>query len=303
MNPSTHRLLAVDIGQSGSRVKSSDGFEFSDGPAFDRTAGLPSSVRATVQAAGNPKADVVALSLTGVRGQVPNPEEIGKVVHEITGAKSVAIADDGLAALAGALGGEDGVAIAIGSGVVAVAKNNGKVSHRDGDGPILGDDGSGFWIGREGLRAAVRAHEDRGPQTALLANIEKVHGLVYQSIRTLSDAEIMKWCLQVTPIVLETASQGDGVAQSIRAEAVKQLAATLDSAWRAVGEPSASIQASFTGAVMSNEEFKNQFFDATKKLLPGISWQSPRGDNLDGALNIASAEEKDLPPLLRWWKL
>ena len=36
----------------------------------------------------------------------------------------------------------------------------------DGWGPWLGDDGGGAWIGREALRAVLRARESRGPATA-----------------------------------------------------------------------------------------------------------------------------------------
>ncbi|MFD5651250.1 hypothetical protein [Streptomyces sp. NPDC127039] len=38
----------------------------------------------------------------------------------------------------------------------------------DGWGPLLGDDGGGARIGTAGLRAALRAHDGRGPDTVLL---------------------------------------------------------------------------------------------------------------------------------------
>lgn len=301
MSADSKNFLAVDIGQSGSRVRSSDGFEFNSGPAFNREAGLLASIEATLLAAGSPKSDVLTLSLTGVRGQVPDPTEIGLRCNELTGAQSVGIADDGIAALAGALGGQDGVAMAVGSGVVAVARKNNHVAHRDGDGPTLGDDGSGFWIGREGLRAAVRYIEDRGAATKLVSIIEGAHGSIYKAIRTKSDAEIMSWCLETTPLVLKAAASGDAVAMSIRNSAVRLLSQTLASAWRGVGSENDSILASYTGGVMRDEEFKSEFISASKTLLPNISWQQPQGDNLDGALAIAKAEHIDLLPLLRWW--
>ena len=302
MSADSKNFLAVDMGQSGSRVRSSNGFEFSQGPAFNREAGLVASIETTLVAAGKPQADVVALSLTGVRGQVPNPSAIGLMCNQLTGAASVGITDDGIAALAGALGGRDGVAIAVGSGVVAVARKNNQVAHRDGDGPTLGDDGSGFWIGREGLRAAVRCIEDRGAATKLVSIIEEAHGSIYEAIRTKSDAEIMSWCLEVTPLVLKAAETGDAVAMSIRNSAVRLLSQTLASAWRGVGVESDSILASYTGGVMRDEEFKSEFISASQTLLPNISWQEPQGDNLDGALAIAKAEHIDLLPLLRWWQ-
>jgi len=297
------RILAIDIGQSGSRLRSSDGFIFNNGPAFNRGAGLLGSIEATLQAAGNPQADALSISMTGVRGQVPNVAEIGKRCNELVGAQHVGIADDGLAALFGALDGEEGVGISVGSGVVAVARMANRVAHRDGAGAILGDDGSGFWIGREGLRAALKFIENRGPATRLVSVIEEVHGSIYDQIRIKSDAEIMAWCLEVTPLVLEAATDGDAVALRIRSSAAQLLSATLASAWRGVGSADDSLLASYTGAVMKNEEFKNEFLTESKSELPNISWKEPHGDNLDGALAIAMAERVDLLPLLRWWHL
>ena len=36
----------------------------------------------------------------------------------------------------------------------------------------MGDAGSGFWIGREALDAVMRAHDGRGPATALTAVVQ-----------------------------------------------------------------------------------------------------------------------------------
>ena len=301
MSTDQKTFLAIDIGQSGSRVRSSDGFNFSDGPAFDRSAGVLAAVEATLISAGHPRADVLALSLTGVRGQVPDPTDVGSRCYELTGATSVALADDGYACLVGALAGRDGLAVSVGSGVVAVAQNNHTVSHRDGDGPVLGDDGGGFWIGREGLRAAVRAYEDRGEKTRLLKDLEEKYGSIYSAVREKSDDEAMKWCLEVTPIVLKAAAQGDGVAQQIRESAISLLVETLASTWRAVGDLNQEILASYTGGVLNDAEFLTLFQKSSEQQLPHISWQTPLGDNTDGAMTIARYTPENLQPLLRWW--
>ncbi|MYS50866.1 ATPase, partial [Streptomyces sp. SID6013] len=76
---------------------------------------------------------------------------------------------DAVTAHAGALGGRAGVVLAIGTGSVAVGIGaDGTYARVDGWGPLLGDDGSGARIGTAGLRAALRAHDGRGPATALL---------------------------------------------------------------------------------------------------------------------------------------
>ena len=295
------RLVAVDIGQSGSRVRSSDGFEFSGGPAFDQHTGIVATIERALAAANAPRADVLSLSLTGVRGRVPDPQEIGELCHAITGATSVAVADDGLAALAGALGGEEGVVIAVGSGVVSVGRSGARASHRDGDGPIFGDDGGGFWIGREGLRAAVRASEDRDHPTRLVADIEGAYGPIREAVHSRSDRDAMRWCIEVARLVLTAAAQGDAVAMHIRDEAGDRLAATAASAWRVVGAEDAPVRMSYTGGVMADPHLRERVAAQVRTLLPNVRWQAPLGDNLDGALAIARADQRDIPPLLRWW--
>ena len=297
------RILAIDIGQTGSRLRSSDGLEFHKGPAFNREAGVISSIRNTLVAAQNPKTDIVSLSLTGLRGFVPDPNEIGKLCHSLTGAEAVAVIDDGFAALSGALDGKDGLAISVGSGVVAVAKNGNAVAHRDGDGPILGDDGGGFWIGREGLRSALKFHEDRGPETILLERVESKFGAIYAGIRNKPDDEIRKLCIQAAEVVLDCANAGDLEAMKIRDSATDLLTETVCSAWRGVSDMDGGGAASYTGRVLSNHEFKSMLLEKMNARVANLKWHEPYGDNLDGALFIGISGQSDLPPLLRWWHL
>jgi len=295
------RLLAVDLGQSGSRIRTSDGVEFMEGPAFDQQAGLLVSIERTLTAAGSPQADVVILSLTGLRGEVPEPTAIGQGCGVITGAQTVGIADDGLAAHVGALHGADGVVLAVGSGVAVVARRGARACHRDGNGPVAGDDGSGFWIGREGLRAAVRASEDRGPSTRLVGDIERSHGALRGAIRSQSDGETMRWCITIARVVLEAAAHGDDVAMAIRAEAAARLAATAASAWRAVGQSDGPVRYSYTGGVMADAHLRVALHEHLLGLLPHAEFQPALGDNLDGALLIGRSLQQPVPPLLTWW--
>ncbi len=61
-------------------------------------------------------------------------------------------------------------AIISGTGSMAVCRNSdGSISHTGGWGYILGDEGSGYSIGLCGIKAAIRAAENCGPATELLA--------------------------------------------------------------------------------------------------------------------------------------
>lgn len=47
----------------------------------------------------------------------------------------------------------------------------------DGDGWLLGDEGGGFWLGREAVRAALRALTGRGPWTSLVGAVAAHYGV------------------------------------------------------------------------------------------------------------------------------
>lgn len=295
------KYLAIDIGQSGSRVRSGDGFEYVGGPAYDAELGLTGTVERILRASQAPESDVVVLSSTGLRGLVPDPTAVALVCNGLINASAVAVADDGFAAHVGALGGMDGVVLAVGSGVVAIARQSGRAAHRDGAGPILGDDGGGFWIGRAGLRAALRASERRGPDTNLLIELEKTYGPIRHAVLARTTAETMVWCIDAARTVLQVAADGDTVAVGIRQRAAKQLAATAAAAWCAVGSIDDTPRMSYTGRVMDDVGLRTALADESARLLPHAQWQSPLGNNLDGALTIAAADQVEVPPLLRWW--
>lgn len=93
------------------------------------------------------------------------------------GVHRLALAADGVTAYAGALGQRPGAVVAGGTGMIALGTDLGEWRRADGWGHLLGDSGGGAWIGREGLDAALRAHDGRsGGSPALLARLLAVFG-------------------------------------------------------------------------------------------------------------------------------
>lgn len=294
------RTVVIDIGQSGSRVRTNDGPDLAVPVHFRRQRPLPELVLEVLRTAGVRDATTVGLSLTGLRGVVSNGAELGRACHAATGASAVAIADDGLAGLFGALAGADGVAMAVGSGVAVVSKHADHIAHLDGDGPLLGDDGGGFSIGSSGLRAALRAAEGRGPATSILAIAESRYGDLRAASRQHSDAEVHGWCIDMARPVLEAATAGDAVAVAIRTEAAQRLADTAVAAWRAV-DGGTRVAISGTGGILRDTDLRLALLLNVQQVLPEASWVSPAGDNLDGMQRIVDTHRRDLPPLLEWW--
>lgn len=78
------------------------------------------------------------------------------------------IESDAVAALKGALGDDDGVVAAVGTGSIYGAQRSGIVRQIGGWGLVLGDEGSGAWIGRALCREALGAVDGFRDPTPLL---------------------------------------------------------------------------------------------------------------------------------------
>lgn len=84
-------------------------------------------------------------------------------------AASLQIVHDAASVLAAGTPEGWGVALIAGTGSFAFAQRPDGFSTRAGGwGYLLGDEGGGYWLAMEGLRAAARAAEARGPETTLL---------------------------------------------------------------------------------------------------------------------------------------
>jgi glucosamine kinase len=108
------------------------------------------------------------LGLAGVR-TAGDADRIAAELRARTGVP-VTVGDDTEAALAGAFQGGPGLIVIAGTGSGALGRTvDGRTARVGGHGFLLGDEGSGYWIGREAVRAALRAADGTGPPTALAA--------------------------------------------------------------------------------------------------------------------------------------
>ena len=171
-------VLAVDLGQSGSRIKQGDLLITSNRGKLVGES-LLESLKAIFESTQKLTADVVSLSCTGFSGIVTNPESFGQLCAQNFGATKVAVIDDGLAGYVGALNGRNGVVLSIGGGVVAVGGNNGKFAHRDGLGSTFGDEGGGFWLGKNAITKVIGIRQGRGDDQEMpISKTPRIWGLV-----------------------------------------------------------------------------------------------------------------------------
>jgi glucosamine kinase len=97
------------------------------------------------------------------------------------------VVTDGHVSVLGALGPEDGIVVAIGTGSVFVRQLAGQHHQIGGKGLVLGDEASGAWIGRRLLSLALRAMDGFRPMTPLLQDVLRdmggAEGMIAFSIR------------------------------------------------------------------------------------------------------------------------
>ncbi|GAA4477907.1 N-acetylglucosamine kinase [Microbacterium panaciterrae] len=192
----------------------------------------------------------------------------------------VAVASDVVTAHAGALGGEGGVLLVAGTGAVALGVDRDGYRSVDGWGPELGDLGSGSWIGREGVRAVLRARDGLAGPTALAEALARLIGGDETPIAWVGrSAAVPRLLATFAPAVLDSADREDPAALAIRDRAAELLADTA----RAAARPHGAV--ALHGGLMSHPGFRSAVTAALAAR--GLEARESRGDALDGAAMIA----------------
>jgi N-acetylglucosamine kinase-like BadF-type ATPase len=298
-------VLAVDLGQSGARFRTSD-TEFTSKRsklAHESTLDVLNYlfIEAQEKLGATFQSELVALSITGVYGDVGDPKPYGQLASKYFGAKSVAVIDDGLAGYFGAVGNNDGVVLSIGSGTVAIAGRRGSYSHADGIGHIFGDLGGGFWLGKAALERVLATLEGRDDATFLTEFFES-EIKTYESLKSHTDAKAHLLCINAAKTLLEAAETKNTDAITIRDKGAEYLAKTIRAAWTNVGGMrNEGISIALLGKLAENRGYAESIRRRTSSLLPQITLIEPQGNHLDGAIFIAEHVPEDIEPLLRWW--
>ncbi|MDT7610487.1 MAG: N-acetylmuramic acid 6-phosphate etherase [Pseudonocardiales bacterium] len=307
------RTVTVDIGRSTTRMRVDDEptSRLGQGAGLGDPDGAQAIARLVryIIGAGPRTPWRLAVAVPGVLARPIEASELGSQLSRCwpRPPELVLIASDVAAWHAGALSGRDGVVLSIGTGAVALGVRDGAVRQADGRGPLLGDEGGGAWIGLEGLRAAARATDGRGPATALTSLTAPAQGG-----SALPTAAALA---RVAPRVLSAARRGDQVAAGILDTGTDALARTAAAAAKGAaaaavgtGEPGAGAGAAALGGVAAPDRPHDNrshddrpHHDATARVRvavvggladallprlrqrhPGTDWATPDGDAMDG---------------------
>ena len=291
------QLLALDVGQSGSRIsingelKSIQRAMHAGEPVENTVAAILENLRIDA-----PK---VALSLTGLYGDVGDVSRFKEVCHKYSNTKEVLVIYDGLANLAGSLQGQSGVSLTLGGGVVAVGGNSGAFSHSDGLSSFFGDEGGGFWLGSRGLTRALATRDERDTEFDLMSFFEN-EIKEYDALKSKNSPEANLLAIKTAEKLLIASDNQIPIAVKIRNEGAALLAKTVVSAWRKIGTENSNFLVTISGGLSKNENYQRRIIEEINQLEPLARLIEPKGDNLAGAIWLFENIKEDVRPMLAW---
>lgn len=176
-------FLGIDGGGTGCRAAVAD----ASGTVLGRGSGGPANINTDVQGAA---ASILAATGQALAGTSIAPGDLIATLGLAGGTMRTAcdrlaailpfarttIVNDGITTARGALGPDDGILAAIGTGSVFAVQRDGQIRQVGGRGFLLGDEGSGAVLGRTLMADAMRAEDGFLPMTPLLRTILDDHG-------------------------------------------------------------------------------------------------------------------------------
>ncbi|MFJ6427131.1 N-acetylglucosamine kinase [Microbacterium maritypicum] len=282
--------VSVDLGKSRCRVVriGPDGRIERDGigaPGLAAAGGVDRALDAILPLLEGDRLDVIGVGAAGAWMAPEAAQELSFRLAAASGA-AVAVASDVVTAHAGALDGAGGVLLIAGTGAAALGIDADDARLIDGWGPELGDFGSGSWLGREALRAVLRADDGLAPGTVLTEAIAEPVGAVTDIQSWLAGGgPLPRRLATLAPLVLDAAQSGDVVAGGIVTEGIRLLTATASAASALTAD--VVLHGGLTAHSWFRECLTSSLQAAGRRVVPA------RGDALDGALLLA--RRTDLP--------
>jgi glucosamine kinase len=155
--------------------------------------------------------------------------------------------------LFGAFSDEVGIVLIAGTGSIALGQDrHGKSARAGGWGYLIGDEGSGYDLGRRGIRAAAKAADGRGLQTALLPmllahwELEQPLQIIDQVYRERDKAAIAE-CAR---LVFEAAEAYDPVAARLVQSGAAELATAAGAIEKSLDFHGASVPLVLAGSLL-----------------------------------------------------
>ena len=183
-----------------------------------------------------------------------------------------------------------GTVLIAGTGSICYARTADDREARSGGwGHLIDDEGSAYALGRDILRAVVRAADGRAPATALTELVAQRLGApgVQPVIRfTYAPTTTKKEIAALAPLLDPALQQGDAAAQAIIAHAADELTQMAAAAMQPLGLQTGSM--ALLGSVLQkNEILRAAVITRLTAQFPILTFPEPVGDAADGAAVMA----------------
>ena len=223
------------------------------------------------------------------------PEDVlatQEMVRRILPAPRILVHNDAIIALAGGVGRLYGVVIIAGTGAIAYGVNaRGLTRRASGWGHLLGDEGSGYDVGLQALHAVLRAHDGRGPATALrelvldhwgLDRPESLIGLVY------APEFPRRRIATLLPLVEQAAGAGDAVARNLLLAAGRELGLAGTAVIHGLHMEGESFEVVLAGGAFKTKlHLRDALAETIRAAAPGATLIAPRHEPAMGAALLA----------------
>ncbi|MFP4234298.1 MAG: N-acetylglucosamine kinase [Nitriliruptoraceae bacterium] len=235
--------------------------------------------------------EVVAGGLTGLMEVPHRAEGLARALLRAVGASTAVLTSDVVTSHLGALAGCSGVVAAVGTGTVVLGIGPaGQVAKVDGWGYLLGDAGSGFDVGRQGLVAAMAAHDGRLETSLASAARTRFGPLPELPGRVYAEPEPVHVIASFARDVAAAARQGDGVALRIWDDAAAAVARAIGAALRGAHLTGEDRRVSFAGSLGRLDLLQERAVVRLEQEAPPVTVVPPRAGALDGAGLLLDAQ-------------
>lgn len=231
------------------------------------------------------------IGTAGIHG-LKGKDDMTRMIKSIGIDGIIYVTNDAEIVLAAESGDVEGIVLIAGTGSIAYGIDKSGKSYRCGGwGHILGDEGSGYYIGLEGLKAAIKCYDLRGPYTELLPmikqemnidNIEQIMDFIYKS--DLKKSEIAYFA----QIVDKAFELGDKKSREILLNASKELFDLVDAIIKKMKYKGRKTTVVANGSVLTKNDFVfNNLQDMLNKKYPFVVLKRLNKDAAYGAVAIA----------------
>ena len=266
MSDQMRAVLAIDAGNSKTDVcvVSADGELLGTargGPFRPHRVGASAAIASIAPSVADALARAGSVSIRHVAACLANADlpvehdALEAAISEAGWAPSCEVVNDTFALLRAGLDASRGVAVVCGAGINCTGVlEDGTTVRFAAVGHISGDWGGGGHLWQEAMWWAARAEDGRGPDTALRTALPEHVGL--SSMAALIGAVHLgalaeERCMELTPVLFDTAEAGDEVAAAVVRRQAGEVVALAATAIRRLGASPAPIDVVLGGGVLT----------------------------------------------------